>query len=138
MPMIFGTEAIIDADTQMQFGDIKEGGAFVGIRNRLLWQMLATFRGGIITALNWDTSKIVDGVERGQSGQRATADLVKFFKEVIFGYPIYDFTQEMVKKNPSFNDINQYWKECYEDFFVHKRTNQLIVPEMLFCKKRVL
>ncbi len=137
-PMIFGTEAIIDADTQMQFGDIKEGGAFVGIRNRMLWQVLAMFKGGIITALNWDPSNIVDGKERGMSGQRATADFVAFLKQVNFHYPVYDFTQEMIKKVPSFNDINQYWKESYKEYFVHHRVQNLARPEMLFCKKRVL
>lgn len=107
-------EAPINVDTFMQVADLSGGiraGAVIGTKSALIWDMIALFKGDVIISFNHDKSNIVDGIERGQSGQKKTRELVEYLRASGFQNNIYDFTAGFVEQNPGieYNDFNGYW-----------------------------
>lgn len=145
-PEIGMTEAPVDADTNFQKGDLKEFGAFVGVNNRLLFQILGCFPGSLNIGLNWDDSKIVDGVEALMAGQKNTVKIVKFLQSINFAFPVYDVTEPLAKRIPGFNDFNGHWQKVYENYWgtnpAGKNEGSLrdyLNPfDVLYNKKRIL
>ncbi len=146
IPELGITEAPIDVDTMFQRGDLKEFGAFVGVNNRLIFQILGCFPGVINIGLNWDESRVVDGIETLMAGQRNTVKIVKFLESVNFGFPVNDLTEPLANKIPEFNDFNRHWQKVWNNFWGTNPTgiksssfkNYLKPFDVLNNKKRIL
>jgi hypothetical protein len=136
VPEIGITESPIDVDTFIQCGNLKEFGGMVGTSNTILYQILSMFPGNIVAAFDNDPSKIVEGVERGASGQRMTKKLGEELHRAGFGNHLYDFTEPFAAKHAGYKDINNYWQGEWNKYLANHQYNPGRI-DVLFHKKRI-